>query len=118
MTARDFGIVFNSYLKFEEELVNAFSAQAEGTDEQLLDEAYIDQQLEAQVARLEFLVENRPLLLNSCILRNNKNNVSDWMYRIRLKRRAGDDSETLKTYSEAINAIEPKDADNGRLSDI
>lgn len=39
MTARDFSIVYNAYLKFEEELVNAFNDVDEKEfDEQLLNE--------------------------------------------------------------------------------
>ena len=38
MTARDFGIVYNSYLKFEEELVNALGMDEDDIDEDELEE--------------------------------------------------------------------------------
>ena len=46
MTARDFGIVYNAYLKFEEELVNALEMGNENEDVQ-------DDELEEQINRLD-----------------------------------------------------------------
>ena len=75
MTARDFGIIYNSFLKFEEELVNALAMDDEEIDEE---------ELEDQIDRLETLINRRPFLLNDVMIRANKNSVEDWLHRISL----------------------------------
>lgn len=82
LTARDFGIIFNAYVKFEEEMLNVISerddAEAE-RDEKLNAEINRVLQIEGEISqdktldeedeieyklfRLEKLVERRPLLL-------------------------------------------------------
>ena len=75
MTARDFGIIYNSFLKFEEELVNALAMDDEEIDEE---------ELEDQIDRLETLINRRPFLLNDVMIRANRNSVEDWLHRISL----------------------------------
>lgn len=75
MTARDFGIIYNSFLKFEEELVNALAMDDEEVDEE---------ELEDQIDRLETLINRRPFLLNDVMIRANRNSVEDWLHRISL----------------------------------
>jgi pre-mRNA-splicing factor SYF1 len=65
---------------------------------------------------LEQLLERRPLLLNSCALRQNKYNVNEWLTRVRLFK--NDERMVLKTFKEALETIEPLKADMGRLSDL
>lgn len=66
--------------------------------------------------RLEELLERRSLLLNSCLLRQNKYNVAEWLKRIDLVKR--DERMALKTFTEALETVEPNHTDNGKLSDI
>jgi len=75
MTARDFGIIYNSFLKFEEELVNVLAMDDEEVDEE---------ELEDQIDRLETLINRRPFLLNDVMIRANRNSVEDWLHRISL----------------------------------
>lgn len=42
--------------------------------------------IEMRLARLENLMERRPLLLNSVLLRQNPHNVNEWIKRVELLR--------------------------------
>lgn len=66
--------------------------------------------------RLDGLLKRRPLLLNSCLLRQNKYNVQEWLTRIELVK--DDERIALKTFTEALETVESSNADNGKLSDI
>lgn len=68
MTARDFNIIYNAYLKFEEEMVNALAMGEE--NEEVNEEEVVE-----QIDRLENLVERRAMMLTDCLLRANKNSV-------------------------------------------
>lgn len=83
MTVRDFSLVFDAYATFLESLVE--------TDYDL--------------ARLEKLVESRPLLLSSVILRQNPHNVHEWLARADLASGAAD---RLRTLAEAVRTVDPK----------
>jgi len=43
-----------------------------------------DEVIELRLARLENLMERRPLLLNSVLLRQNPHNVNEWIKRVDL----------------------------------
>ncbi len=43
-----------------------------------------DLELEMRLARLEFLMDRRPLLLNRVLLRQNPHNVQEWLKRVKL----------------------------------
>ena len=140
MTARDFGIVFNAYVKFEEEIINMISQEdgvqdkflTSGNEKDLrstvnkilnLDEEKTevtmlteDYELDYRIDRLEKLLDKRPLYLNDCLLRQNKNNVKEWLKRLSLV--CKDERMYLKTISEAISQIDSQKAENGSLSDI
>ena len=40
--------------------------------------------MEMRLARLEYLMDRRPLLLNKVLLRQNPNNVQEWLKRVKL----------------------------------
>lgn len=61
------------------------------------------------------MVEQRPLLLNDVILRQNPHNVHEWMKRIRLQKKAP--KKILSTYMEAIETIKPSLA-KGKLCTV
>ena len=75
-----------------------------------------DYELDYRIDRLEKLLDKRPLYLNDCLLRQNKNNVKEWLKRLKLVSK--EDKMYLKTISEAINQIDPQKAENGSFSDI
>lgn len=119
-TVRDFTIVFDAYIKVEESVTTAKLQMIESEDGN--DEGGTDaetESLRAEVemglARLEHLMEKRPFLLSSVILRQNPHNVREWQKRIGLYK--GDRKKVLMTYVEAVNTINPKLA-TGKLSKL
>lgn len=144
VTARDFGIVYNAYMKFEEELLMVVMEEAGDTDvniddkEQNLtddfelidkinrllnitDESTQDIQLasvsqeELVVKRVENLMERREILLNSCLLRQNENNANEWKNRLLLLKK--DNEAYLRTFHEALTTINPMRT-QGKVSEI
>lgn len=102
-TVRDFTQVFDAYAQFEElslsrrmEEVTASGVTSEETD--------VD--IELRLARFEYLMERRLLLLNSVLLRQNPHNVPEWHKRVQLYE--GRPHEIINTYTEAVQTIQPK----------
>jgi len=135
VTARDFGIIFNAYMNFEEAIIEKDAEYTETdtefedqldklidgtlncvedrkTDEQLssIDKNLITEQDEEDYKyfKLENLIQRRPFLLSNTNLRQNPSNVYEWLNRVQL----WEDNEELKiqTYLEAIWQIDPKNA--------
>jgi pre-mRNA-splicing factor SYF1 len=48
------------------------------------EEIKLEDEIDLKLYRLEQLLKKRPLLLNSCLLRQNKYNVQEWLNRIKL----------------------------------
>ena len=80
LTVRDFTQIFDAYSQFEESLI---SNLMEAANENGLDEED-DLELEMRLARLEYLMDRRPLLLNRVLLRQNPHNVQEWLKRVKL----------------------------------
>lgn len=103
VTVRDFTQVFDAFAQFEESVISvkmeATAAQGGPTEEDDLD-------LELRLARLEDLMERRPLLLNSVLLRQNPHNVHEWHKRAALYE--GKPHEVINTYTEAVQTVDPK----------
>jgi len=108
MTVRDFTMVFDSYIEFEESVIGALMEMAAARGEKgVVDEA-ADFDLDIRMMRFEHLMDRRPFLLNDVLLRQNPNNVSEWEKRVGLW---GDNKqEVVNTYTDAIAAIQPKKA--------
>ncbi|KAK1153693.1 pre-mRNA-splicing factor SYF1 [Acipenser oxyrinchus oxyrinchus] len=104
VTVRDFTQVFDSYAQFEESMI---AAKMETTSElgQNQDE---DIDLELRLARFEQLINRRPLLLNSVLLRQNPHNVHEWHKRVKLYE--GKPREIINTYTEAVQTVDPAKA--------
>jgi pre-mRNA-splicing factor SYF1 len=71
---RDFSQIFDAYAQFEEVSLGKLM-EAEDVD---------DIVLEIRLARLENLMERRPLLVNSVLLRQNPHNCNEWLKRVEL----------------------------------
>ncbi|VDP50881.1 unnamed protein product [Echinostoma caproni] len=68
---------------------------------------HIDElEVELYLARLESLMDQRPLLLNSVLLRQNPHNVSDWLKRVELLKPRGA-REQIAAFMEAITSVDP-----------
>uniref|UniRef100_A0AC35G3K7 Pre-mRNA-splicing factor SYF1 n=1 Tax=Panagrolaimus sp. PS1159 TaxID=55785 RepID=A0AC35G3K7_9BILA len=112
-TVRDFSQIFDAYSKFAERLVSIKmtaleKAKASETEDKELE-------LELYMTRFEHLIERRPLLLNSVLLRQNPNNVHEWLNRVSLYE--GFPVKQIETYEDAVNQIQPK-LQTGKLCDL
>lgn len=101
MTVRDFSQVFDSYAHFEESLIAARMDAAADVGRSA--DAEVD--VELRLARFEQLMERRPLLLNSVLLRQNPHNVHEWHKRVQLYR--GREQQIIHTYTEAVRTVDP-----------
>jgi pre-mRNA-splicing factor SYF1 len=72
--------------------------------------------IDLSMARLDNLLNRRPLLLSSVILRQNPHHVQEWMNRVNLF--AGDPIRQIQTYSEAVSTIDPFQANHGKIERI
>jgi pre-mRNA-splicing factor SYF1 len=115
MTVRDFTLIFDSYVEFEESIIgNLMEAAAVRTDNGKADEE-ADFDLDLRMLRFEQLMDRRPFLVNDVLLRQNPNNVIEWEKRVALW---GDNNvEIVNTYTAAIAAINPKKA-VGKFSEL
>jgi len=111
-TVRDFTQVFDAYAQFEE---LALSKKMEALAE--LDNPGDEDEIEVELrmGRFESLMDRRPLLLNSVLLRQNPHNVPEWQKRVDLLE--GKPKEIVNTYTEAVQTIDAKLA-VGKLSSL
>ena len=173
LTVRDFSLVFNSYLSFEQNLMkqNIFNAVDDDEDEEMivegsnkesnenknildnfemkeLENAFTELNIKGinitnkkgkkskckkeqqeikdnnnldkgrfNIIRVNNLLQRRPFLLNSTILRRNPNNCNEWLKRIDLIKEKKDINQIKNMYEEALNTIKINEA-YGKLSDI
>lgn len=149
VTMRDFGLVFDAYANFEEGTVAAMMEmmndedfadlmgdddKQEGEDDNLEQDKDLDillykeeidkndTAIELSIARAERLMERRPLLLNMVLLRQNPNNIGEWLRRseLYLKKSSSGPNISLATdaLEEAIKKVNPRKAINGNPSQI
>lgn len=125
-TVKDFTIVFDAYMKVEEGLVSAkmrlmeekeegSGSDSDSDEDDDEDKEDLKNEVDMRLARIEHLLEKRPELLNSVVLRQNPHNVFEWHKRIKLFK--SDPKRALMTYMEAIKTIDPTLA-VGKLSGL
>ncbi|KAL2315466.1 Pre-mRNA-splicing factor cwf3 [Schizosaccharomyces pombe] len=99
MTVRNFTIIFDAFVEFEEQWL---SARVEASSGNANDELSID----FHMAWLEKILDKRPLYINDVLLRQNINNVDEWLRRVKFLE---DDSEkVVQVYTDAIKNVNPK----------
>lgn len=64
--------------------------------------------IDLRLARLDYLMERRPELANSVLLRQNPHNVEQWHRRVKLF--DGNPTRQILTYTEAVRTIDPMKA--------
>lgn len=137
ITVRDFSVIFDAYSQFEESMVAHRMETLELSDEdedgpeengndleedvrldmnssdfekKLLTGFWLndDNDVDLLLARLEHLMNRRPELANSVLLRQNPHNVEQWHRRVKLF----EDNPTrqILTYTEAVRTIDPMKA--------
>ena len=109
MTVRDFSLIFDAYAAFEENVLSSKMMQEEEEEEE-------NDEIELRLARLEHLMERRPILLSSVMLRQNPHNVHEWLKRISLLS-SSSSKEIVSTYSLAIQTVDAK-ASIGSISQV
>lgn len=121
-TVRDFTIIFDAYTKVEESVISTKARMLEADfnddDDEEMDEEEkkeLSADVEMGLERLEYLMDKRPLLLNSVVLRQNPNNVYEWHKRVKLFK--DDPQKALMTFVEGVKTVEPKIA-TGKLSTL
>ena len=106
VTVRDFSMVFEAHTKFEESMLTAKMEVAAAMDgdaeEDDLDEDTND--VDLRLARLERLLDRRPVLLSSVLLRQNPHNVHEWHKRVLLFK--DDPRKALMTFTEAVATVD------------
>ncbi len=108
MTVRDFTLIFDSYVEFEEAITGSLMEDAAARSEKGIVDENADFDLDIRMMRFEQLMDRRPFLINDVLLRQNPNNVSEWNVRIGLW---GDNKqEVVQAYTDAIAAVQPKKA--------
>merc|ERR1719392_60628 len=111
-TVRDFTQVFDAYAQFEE---LALSKKMEEVAEQDNPGDEDEVEIELRMGRFESLMDRRPLLLNSVLLRQNPHNVPEWQKRVDLLE--GKPRDIVNTFTEAVQTIDPKLA-VGKLANL
>ena len=113
ITVRDFSLIYDALTQFEEALISAKMENIADEDEVKInanDFILHDRgnDLELRLARLENLIERRPELLSSVILRQNPSNVNEWHKRAKLF--LNDPAKQIRVYSEAVKTVDPQHA--------
>ncbi|KAF3781479.1 Pre-mRNA-splicing factor [Nymphaea thermarum] len=136
ITVRDFGMIFDSYTQYEESMLAAkmetLDIEEEGGEQfggengagekvdgenggaggdttdlrgfWLADENDIDLRL----ARLEHLMDRRPEIVSSVLLRQNPHNVHEWHKRVKLFK--NNPERQIMTFTEAVKTVDPMKA--------
>jgi pre-mRNA-splicing factor SYF1 len=132
MTVRDFSMVFDALVKVEEGTLMALMQGGAAHD---------SVEVEERMEHIEATLEQRPLMLNKVLLRQNPNNVHEWIKRIDLLKKSlehpnsggggnnadadenGDageeekDQVLIEAYETALQSVQPTEA-VGRLSTL
>lgn len=69
---------------------------------------YDDNDIDLRLARLDHLMDRRPELANSVLLRQNPHNVEQWHRRVKLFE--GNPTRQILTYTEAVRTVDPMKA--------
>ncbi|KAI3448910.1 hypothetical protein Pfo_005575 [Paulownia fortunei] len=134
ITVRDFSVIFDAYSQFEESMLsikmetlddsdnedneNGEELEEEEEDDRLdieklrkrIDSFWLkdDKDVDLRLARLEYLMDRRPELANSVLLRQNPHNVEQWHRRVKLFE--GNPTKQILTYTEAVRTVDPMKA--------
>ena len=108
MTVRDFTMIFDSYIEFEESVISSLMDAASDRSAKGKVDEDADFDLDMRMMRFEYLMDRRPFLINDVLLRQNPNNVIEWEKRVALWK--DNKAEIVQTYTSAIAAIAPKKA--------
>ena len=78
----------------------------------------VEVEVELALARAENLMNRRPLLLNRVLLRQNQNNVAEWLKRVDLFIKSNELNRAIRTLDEAVKNVNARYAVNGSPSSL
>ncbi|KAL3832933.1 hypothetical protein ACJIZ3_007669 [Penstemon smallii] len=137
ITVRDFSVIFDAYSQFEESMLSVKMENMDVSDDdengevreeeeeeeedendrldieklrKSIDNFWLmdDKDVDLRLARLEHLMDRRPELANSVLLRQNPHNVEQWHRRVKLFE--GNPTKQILTYTEAVRTVDPMKA--------
>lgn len=132
ITVRDFSVIFDAYSQFEDSMLSIKleamddsdddGDEEDGEDEEedvrmdikklrkSLERFWFmdDKDVDLRLARFEHLMDRRPELANSVLLRQNPHNVEQWHRRVKLFE--GNPTKQILTYTEAVRTVDPMKA--------
>lgn len=149
---RDFSLIFDSYVKFEENVIEVMMENM-NEDEEIVEDASnnanvssnksIDEEdfdillgkrssvaendaseqntsadIELALARAENLMKRRPLLLNYVLLKQNPQNVAEWLKRSNIFLESDRTSQAIASLEDGIKKVSSKFAMNGSPADL
>ena len=89
------------------------SSSSSSSSSSVLDSSNDNDDLDLRLARLEHLTNRRPLLLSAVALRQNPHAVNQWHRRASLL--SEDPAAQIRTYTQAVAAVDPHRATGGRV---
>ncbi|KAK6455284.1 Pre-mRNA-splicing factor SYF1 [Scheffersomyces xylosifermentans] len=101
LTVQDFTLIFDSFSDFEENNLTKLAQRLEEDPEN----SEISSQLDFRMHKFEQLIDNRSILLNDMMLRQDINNLDEWFKRIDTHK--DNLNMVLKTYVSAISKVNP-----------
>ncbi|ODV84700.1 hypothetical protein CANARDRAFT_28855 [[Candida] arabinofermentans NRRL YB-2248] len=111
-TMKDFTIIYDTYAEFEDSRLTKLANKVEllekstETNAELL--SNMNMELEILFTRFENLMNRRKLLINDVLLRQNINNVQEWLNRITLYDEETELEKIIDCYVKAITSINPQ----------
>ncbi|CAA7267929.1 unnamed protein product [Cyclocybe aegerita] len=107
LTVRDFTQIFDAYAEFGESLISALMEGLEDEEDEE-DAAETEKEVDVRMKEFEALTDRRPFLMNDVLIRRNPNDVQEWEKRVALW--GEDDDQVAKTYTKALETINPRKA--------
>ncbi|GAB2271613.1 hypothetical protein Dimus_006444 [Dionaea muscipula] len=125
VTVRDFSVIFDAYSQFEESMLAYKMENIDLSDDEeengevstsvkfekmILRGCWLhdDNDVDMRLTRLEHLMDRRPELANSVLLRQNPHNVEHWHRRVKLFE--GNPTRQILTFTEAVRTVDPMKA--------
>ena len=113
---KDFGIIFNAYTRFEEEMITALGSDEIQHYAEVGPNDNVDYEIESRMKKLEVLIDRQPFILSKINVKRAPNDVRAWISYADLYLAKDDFENGLLVINEGLETISPSDAENGLLS--
>jgi pre-mRNA-splicing factor SYF1 len=112
LTIRDFTMIYDSYTELQETIVTKLMNRINALEELGELNVGLGQELDFKLERFEKLMDSREYLLDDVRIRQNPNNVDNWLHKASLYPQ-NQIINVIQTYVDAITKIDPKKASAG-----